>query len=122
MPDSTFVVRERATALYQATLKDEAGVVIPSSAIATLTLTLRNAADDAIINGRDAQNVLNANGVTVHATSGLLVWTMTPADNAIQDDTLPNELHLALFEFTYSTTKGGHHEVALTVQNRKKVP
>ena len=117
---SVFTVQEKETSRYTATVKDEAGVAQGSSARDTLTLTPYDKETGTIINSRNAQNVLNANGVTVDS-SGNLVWTMDPADNTIVTATNEQELHVALFEWTYSTTKKGKHEVILLVQNLVKV-
>lgn len=117
-------VNEGTTFLYTCTLKDESGVVVPLSAIGALTLTLYDVDSDTIINSRDTQNVLNANNVTVHATSGLLSWTAQAADNPIVLATRPAgslERHIALFEWTWATTKKGKHELEIFVQQLSQV-
>ena len=116
-----YAVTEKTSVQYTATLKDETGAAVPLAALGTLTLTLYNVSSGAILNGRNAQNVLNANGVTVHATSGLLTWTLDPLDSPILDDTLNEELHRALFRATWSTTKGANWEVDFLVNNLAKV-
>jgi len=93
--------------LYTATLKDETGTVILLASLASLVLTFRDKQTGQIINGRDTQNVLNTNNVTVHATSGLLTWQMQPADNVIFDASISVgdvEKHIALFK--WQTTGG----------------
>tara|TARA_R110000787_G_scaffold180096_2_gene292180 strand:+ start:184 stop:534 length:351 start_codon:yes stop_codon:yes gene_type:complete len=114
----------KSTAKYTATLNDESEVVVPLSALTTVTLTLYDKAKDSIINGRDAQNVLNTNNVTISA-EGVLVWTMQAADNAIITTTLRNnayERHVALFQFTWSSgTKSGKHELEYEVRQINKV-
>lgn len=65
-------------------LKDQAGVVVPLSAIDSATLTYYdkltynpNVSPAAgIINGRDAQNVKNANNVEIHPTTGQVTWVL----------------------------------------------
>ncbi len=125
-------VNEGSTAVYTATLKDEADTVIPLAAMTTLVLTLYNKEKqglldtsgvqvDNIINSRNALDVLNDNNVTYHATSGLLTWTMQKEDNTIVDDTLDSELHTALFTFTWSSgTKDGAHQVEIRVKNLQR--
>ena len=117
-------VLEKTTAQYTATLKDEAGVVIPSADLTTLTLTLYDEATGAIINSRDNQNVLNATGVSIDA-SGLLTWTMDPDDNAIVDTSLApgrTELHVARFDFTWSGGgKTGRRLILVEVRQLDKV-
>ncbi len=120
----TFEVIERSTAVYTATLKDETDTVIPSASLTTLTLTLYDAANGTIINSRNGQNVLNANNVTIHATSGLLTWTMQPADNVIVWPKASGqfEKHIALFRWTWSSgAKAGSHEVEIRVRQRTKI-
>ncbi|MDH3279916.1 MAG: hypothetical protein OEQ18_02160 [Gammaproteobacteria bacterium] len=100
------IINEGNTSIYDLTLTDEEGTVIPASAISVLTLTLSNVADGAIINSRNAQDALNANNVTIHATSGLLTYTLQPLDTAIQDTTLNYETHRATFQCTYNSGAG----------------
>lgn len=106
--------RERTSAVYTTTLVAADGVTpIPSASITSLTLTLKvldklasgaaGSQDGAIINSRNAQNVLNVNNVTIHATSGLLTWAIQPADNAILDTTKTHELHRGTFEMVFVT-------------------
>jgi len=81
------------------TVRDTDGVVIPLSAMTTITFTLKKGGDP--INDRDAQSILNTNGGTYHATSGLLSIVLTPEDN-IMVGTGEVERHPALVEFTYA--------------------
>lgn len=119
------VVPEEASFQYTGYIKDETGTVIPLASLTTLTLTLYNKATGAIINSRNAQNVKNANNVTVHATSGLVTWSAKPADNPIIDTTLDageTEEHVALFEWTYNSgADGGKHELSIYVRQLTKV-
>jgi len=118
----TFNVKENSTAKYSATIKDELDAVVPAADLTVVTLTLYNIADGAIINSRDAQNVLNANNVVI-TSGGVLTWTMQQGDNTIVDTTLEYEAHMALFEYTWdSGNKGSVHEVNLTVESLTNVP
>ncbi len=90
-------------------LKDENDVVIPLSAVTSLTLTFKDKKTKGIINSRNAQNVLNANEHTLHATSGLLTWNMTANDNPIINaDIAPGDIeeHLAEYVWTASGRTG----------------
>lgn len=120
-----FEVNEREHATYTITLKDESGDAIASADVDSLTLTLYNAADGSIINSRTAQDVLNANNVTFHATTGLLTWAVQILDNVIVDTTLATgmyERHIALFTVTWdSEAKSKKHEVIIDVRNLGKV-
>jgi hypothetical protein len=87
-----------------------------------LTLTYYHVADGSIINNREGQDILNANGVTFHATSGLLTWTLQPADTVIVLDSYAVERHRALLEWTLNNGVTGKHEVDILVRNLGKVP
>lgn len=121
----THEVHERQSGRIRFTLKDELGAAVPSAVFTTATLTLYNVNTRALINplGRPAdQNVLNANNVTVHATSGEWTWDMQPTDNAILDEAQVLERHVALFEFAWGSGKQFRHEVILNVKNLAHVP
>ena len=116
----------KSSAWYTATLTDRLGVVIPSSALSTLTLTYYapNYAPVSpgtnIINNRNAQNVLNANQVTVSA-GGVLTWALTTTDTDILDSNVNIEVHTALFEWYGADVGYGKHEVSLVVERIAKV-
>lgn len=115
---SVFNCIERTTAKYTATLKDSDDVVVPLTAIVSMVLTLKDVDSDTVINSRNAQNVLNTNNVTFHATSGLLTWDILPADNIIvAAGTGEYELHRAVFDVVYSASKRLVQEVYLLVKN-----
>lgn len=122
MYNRVYVFPEKTSQPVLVDVLDENGDPIPSASITTLTLTLYNRITLAIINARNAQNVLNLNGVSVHATNGIATWTMVPADNVIGDDTLAVEDHVALFEWTYAAgAKRGQHEALISIGNSTKV-
>lgn len=124
MPFDFFDVLERTTRVYTAVLENEDGNGIPASGLNTLTLTLYDFSTGTILNSRNKQPALNANGVTIDS-AGNLKWTMQPEDNAIVDtDLIANakEKHKALFEWTYAGgAKYGKHEVSIRVENLNKV-
>lgn len=121
MPDSSWTVKERTTAVYRATIQDETGAALGAALLTTLTLTLYDEQTGTILNARSAQNVLNANNVVVDA-NGVLTWTMQPADNALVTSTQVVERHIALFTFTWSGgTKTGRWEAAFTIANLGQV-
>ena len=115
-------VGERTTRVITATLESRTGTAITLAEVSTLTLTYTNVANDTILNSRDGQNVLNANNVTLHATSGLLTWTMQPADNAIVNDALTIERHRALFEWVLTNGEEGNTVIDINVRNLGRVP
>jgi hypothetical protein len=110
-------VNERTTAEYKGYLQTITGAAMPGSDLDTLTLTLIDASTQTIINNRNAQNVLNTNGVTI-GQDGLITWTIDPADNPIHDDRLEVELHRAIFIATWNGGAGEMtHVVDLWVTN-----
>lgn len=120
-----FQVRESTSSQLTATLKDEAEVAIPAVNLSTLTLMLYDQTTEtenpgttgAIINNRNRQDILNANGGTVDA-NGLLTMVFEPADNVIINTGVIEERHVALLEYTYAAgLKAGKEEVLIDVFN-----
>jgi len=128
MPElsSEFGIHERTTGLYTATIVGDDHVTpIPLVSLVSITLTLYAIIANGthtIINGRNHQNILNLNNVTIHATSGLLIWAIQVLDTALVEATLPFERHLALFEWTTASGAVGKHEIVLVVRNLGQVP
>lgn len=120
----SFSVNEQSSATYTATLVDAAGVAVSGAVLQTLTLTLYDVPSLTVINGRNAQNVLNLNDVTVD-TSGLLTWNLRALDNVIHNAAKQIEHHVALFMATWTDTGGKPqeltHEVVILVANLQKV-
>lgn len=110
---------EGTTPEISATLVDLAGVAVPGSVLDSLVLTYYQEYTQAIINARNAQNVLQANGVTVGA-DGKLVWGLSLADTVIVNDALETEPHIANFTFTYpdgAETKVGSLTLRIPIAN-----
>lgn len=114
-------IAERTTPVITFTVKGD-GVAIPGANLTTFTLTLYKLGDlTAILNGRNKQDVLNVNGVTVDG-AGKGQYIMAAADNAVlgTDD---DEQHVALFEWTWAGgTRAGKHEIVLRIANLIGVP
>lgn len=108
---------ERTSSIYTATLQDEVLVPLKLTDIVSLTLTLRDIETETVINGRNAQDALNANDVTIHATSGLLTWHMQPADNQIVESRADYELHRAVFDCVYNVSQRVVHAIYVLVEN-----
>jgi hypothetical protein len=122
MAATVFALDEEQSALYEWDLVDELGAVVPVANLTSLKLTLYDVATDTIINDREDQDVLNTNDVTFDS-SGHGMWSIQPADNAIQTDTVDVEKHVALFVATWAVgTKSKPHEVVLNVRNLRQVP
>lgn len=94
------VVLEGTTAIFSATIVDEQNVGIPGSMLTSLTLTYYDEETLAIINGRDYQNVLQQNNVTVSET-GVVRWIMQVGDTQLVDNRKEVEHHIALFTWTW---------------------
>jgi len=118
MVTPVILVKEKSTAKYTAIIKDENDNVIPSSDLTALTLTLYNNDDPdrPVINSRNAQNVLNANNVTVDSV-GALAWELQPLDNVITDRDPEFENHIALFQFEWdSGNRKSSHRIVVRVE------
>lgn len=118
-----FPIAEQASGIYHATLVGRDGVTpLPGSLLQSLTLTLYTIRQDdtgAIVNGRNRQNVLNQNFVSV-STGGRLTWIVQPGDTTLVDPLLPFERHIGLFEWTWARG-AGKKEVILVVRNLRRV-
>lgn len=77
----TTVVPESSVRVYSVTLLDEDGAPVTLAAIDSFTVTLRDA--DTGFKLRDRQNVLNVNGGTMDATSGVFTLVLSSSDNRI---------------------------------------
>ena len=86
------------------TLKDASGMVIPKAGVTGITLTLRDSGSGSIVNSRNGQNALDANGCTLDATSGAFAWTIAAADTSLVDATADAEEHTGDFTVTGSYT------------------
>jgi hypothetical protein len=113
-------IAEKTSAKVTAVIKDEDGNAIPSGSLDSLKLTLYVKGTDTHVNSRDAQNVLNANDVTVDA-QGNLTWLLRPEDT-VMNGTGTSEVHVALFEWAWNGgTKAGKHEIEMTIVNLSQV-
>ena len=110
-----YQVQAGTTRIYTATIQDEAGAAIPGASLTSLTLTLRERTTQQIINSRDEQDVLNANGVTV-GSDGLLTWTLSVLDNVhLGLGVVRVETHDARFVWGYGAGQVGRHDIAFEV-------
>ena len=134
-----FEVLEDSAFTLTAQLKDTDGSDLALADIDTITLTLfltrggTTLPANTIINSRDAEDIKNANEVTIGAT-GILTWDVQPEDTAIINDeievcekTMKNtrEIHRALFEWKKTGGSGaqqGKKRVDLIVCNLAEVP
>ncbi len=90
-----------------------AGAAVALTDISTATLTLTDESDN-VINSRNAQNVKNANNVTIHSTSGLVTWTMQAADTTVAGSAAAVAVE-AKFVFTLTDGQVRHVHLRYTV-------
>jgi hypothetical protein len=118
-----FDILEQSSGRYTAVCVDNDGVTpLPGTTLTTLTLTLYVVKTDgshAFVNGRNAQNVLNLNNVTIDPT-GNIVWAVQTQDTTLVE-ALAFERHIALFEWTWPNGVG-KHELILSVKALDEVP
>ena len=115
-----FPTIEGTNAVYTSQLLDETGTPIPGATLTAAVLTFYDRLTGAIVNGRSAQNVLNANNVVIDG-SGNLTWTMPPADHPVLATGRPTpsaERHIAFFTFTWPTG-ALEHNVAFDVAKQR---
>jgi hypothetical protein len=97
---------EGETPQYTATLRDEAGIVVPAASLSAARMTLYSVHTNAIVNGRTNQNVLNANDVTIGA-AGEIKWKLREADTLLIDVPKPPRGHYrAVIVFEWSDAQG----------------
>jgi hypothetical protein len=73
---------------YTGVLYDHAtGLAIAKAALATLTVTLKNAVDGVSINSRTDQDILDTNGGAV-TTAGVVTLKLQPLDNIVATATV----------------------------------
>lgn len=116
-------VPERTSQLITLVLTDDSNEDIPLDALTALTLSLYLVGSATYINGRNKQNILNANGVTVAQTTAKILtinYPMDPLDNQVVGSGV-TEQHVALVEWTLNG-KEDKHEILLRVLNLENVP
>jgi hypothetical protein len=113
---------EGTTGVYVFELVDEGNVTVEASQINTLTLTYCDWTDGMIINSRQAQNVLNANNVTLVTPPSLplvttLTWDIQVEDTVMVHPSLPWEVHVAVFRWSWAgMARFGAHLMAFGVR------
>lgn len=114
------VARERTTLILgPMTIRDLDGAALGASALDTLTLTLHDECTQAIINEREAQDVLNVNGGEV-TEAGVFTLRLDPDDTVILDDDNAKEWHVALLTWTWTVNSveyTGRAEIKHRVKN-----
>lgn len=117
-----YCVEQGGTVVYQATLRKPDDTPVQLADLQQLTLRITNQADGAVINNWDDVDVLNTNGGTFHATSGLFTMTLTGQDHPITEAGADyrKEVHVATFEAVWSSGSK-RWAVVGTVENLDKL-
>jgi hypothetical protein len=107
-------VAEATSAVLTGRLVDATGAPVPGPQLSTLTLTLVDRDTGNIVNGRNATDILNANGGEVDV-GGNLSLTLTPDDTALIDAERDREGRIARLAWTWNAGNvlddHGVHEV-----------
>lgn len=116
MAHPIFDVSQDCSGKYSFTVVGADNVAVPDTDIDQLLLTLYDTTDETIINGRDQQNVLNANDVTMDC-AGNVEWSYGPLDMPRLHDTRTPEKHTALFKIVWNSGNSQIlHEVSFRIQ------
>lgn len=110
----------------QIILHDEAGAVIPSTQMATMTMTIYDGTGglQAIVNGVDGTtDVKNTRSCTL-STGGVFVLTLLPTDTAILVSTHAYEIRHVLVEYTWPSTptKSDALQITCVIRNVTRRP
>lgn len=112
---------EKGTPKITGVIRDDAKIGIPGGSLTTLILTLYDELSGTLLGSRPAgQDILGTNGGSVDG-SGNFALQLTSADMAIVDSIRPEEVHIALVEWTYGAGLGGKKEIEFLVINLVKV-
>jgi len=95
------IIREGASAILTTTIKDLDGNALAPADLDSLTLTLRDEPTRSIINERDDQDVLNANGGEL-TPEGAFSLRLDPDDTIVVNDALTLEWHEALLTWVWT--------------------
>lgn len=111
-------LEEGTTPIYTAILTDEEGQALSGLPFTGVRLTLYATYSGAIINGRQNQNALNANNVTISST-GLLTWKLQEADVVLVGTPKPKVgKHRAVFVAEWNDSGG----VARQITHELEIP
>lgn len=115
-------INEGSSAQYACTFTDQAGAPITSGAISAIRCTLRDDRTSQVVNGRDAQPVLNANGGAL-GPDGAFVLTLGPDDTALVAETPTRAHHLRRLTLEVTFDAGViTHEVRFYIRPLGDIP
>lgn len=113
-------VDEGESIRLEGTLTKPGGVALEEGNLESLTVTLLNKSDNSVINSRNEQNIINANGGTIDE-EGNFTFTLSASDNILLDESARTEEHILIFKFSWlddqNNEQDGIRKYNLTVYN-----
>jgi hypothetical protein len=119
-PSCSLIVQEGESMNITGTLVDDDDVAIPKAGYRSFTITLHDEVSNVIINGRNDQDILDANGGTVN-DDGSFIIRLGPDDAIIVSGTdLAGDLetHIVRIKWTWNdegTIRTGIHQARIRV-------
>jgi len=116
-------VNERTSAVFTTVFKRLGAKPLLPLSIDSLTMTLfaKDLPGKPVINSRQDQNILNANGGVLQL-DGCFRLLLGVADNIVMNSALSAEIHRMSFKWTYlNSTRTGRKEVDFTLRNLSKL-
>lgn len=110
----TVDVDEQTTGRFVLPLVTAAGAALTFADLTEIRLTLMNALDRRIINGRDGLTIPAPN---VAADGTAIVWTVQPADAGMVETSRGYEVHDVLVQYVYGSSNIGRFKGRLRVRN-----
>lgn len=108
---------ELSSAILTATLTDETDAPVAGNLVSQMTLTLFDKDTEEVINQREDQDVLNANGGSLSA-QGIFTLVLDPLDLVILYPVNNIESRIARLDWKYgSPPKTGRAEIEFPVEN-----
>lgn len=117
-PSDSDYVNAGESAVVTATLYDTSGATLDKAAVASLSVTLVDESRS-IVNSRDGQDILDANGGTL-ASDGTVTLILSTDDTQMVDDESDLERRYLQFAWTWSdgsNTLTGIHDYYVEIKN-----
>lgn len=111
-------ITEGSTVYLTGTILDHLLAPVPSAALYSLKVWVTDLKTGSVINSRNGQSILNANGGTIHATTGAWTLKLGALDSVIVNTADPYERHRVLVEWKYNAgVDAGSMEFVLPYRN-----
>lgn len=95
-------INEGSTVYLTGEILDHLLAPVPSAALFSLKVWITDRKTGTVINTRNGGSILNANGGTVHPTSGAWTFKLGALDSAIVNTADPYEVHRVFVEWAYN--------------------